>query len=97
VAGELGAVGEGLFEIGFDKGESGPPRRGYGGDVANACVMAARAGIAEGRHRAGRPALARRRSLGRRPRQRARHRGGCRRRRGRAALPRGAPGRMWEV
>ena len=43
--GELGAVGEGLFEIGLDKGETGPLRRGYGGDVANVCVMAARAGI----------------------------------------------------
>jgi 2-dehydro-3-deoxygluconokinase len=45
VAGELGAVGEGLFEIGLDKGDTGPLRRGYGGDVANVCVMAARAGI----------------------------------------------------
>ena len=45
MAGELGAVGEGLFEIGLDKGDSGPLRRGYGGDVANVCVMAARAGI----------------------------------------------------
>jgi 2-dehydro-3-deoxygluconokinase len=45
VAGELGAVGEGLFEIGLDKGDTGPLRRGYGGDVANVCVMATRAGI----------------------------------------------------
>lgn len=45
MAGELGAVGEGLFEIGLDKGDTGPLRRGYGGDVANVCVMAARAGI----------------------------------------------------
>ena len=45
MAGELGAVGEGLFEIGLDKGDNGPLRRGYGGDVANVCVMAARAGI----------------------------------------------------
>jgi 2-dehydro-3-deoxygluconokinase len=45
VEGELGAVGEGLFEIGLDKGDTGPLRRGYGGDVANVCVMAARAGI----------------------------------------------------
>jgi 2-dehydro-3-deoxygluconokinase len=45
VAGELGAVCEGLFEIGLDKGDTGPLRRGYGGDVANVCVMAARAGI----------------------------------------------------
>jgi 2-dehydro-3-deoxygluconokinase len=45
VAGVLGAVGEGLFEIGVDEGNEGPLRRGYGGDVANVCVMAARAGI----------------------------------------------------
>jgi 2-dehydro-3-deoxygluconokinase len=45
VAGGLGAVGEGLFEIGLDQGDEGPLRRGYGGDVANVCVMAARAGI----------------------------------------------------
>jgi 2-dehydro-3-deoxygluconokinase len=45
VAGGLGAVGEGLFEIGLDEGDEGPLRRGYGGDVANVCVMAARAGI----------------------------------------------------
>jgi 2-dehydro-3-deoxygluconokinase len=45
VAGELGAVGEGLFEIGLDQGSEGPLRRGYGGDVANVCVMAARAGM----------------------------------------------------
>ena len=45
MAGELGAVCEGLFEIGLDKGDTGPLRRGYGGDVANVCVMAARAGI----------------------------------------------------
>jgi len=45
VEGELGAVGEGLFEVGLDKGDTGPLRRGYGGDVANVCVMAARAGI----------------------------------------------------
>jgi 2-dehydro-3-deoxygluconokinase len=45
VAAVLGAVGEGLFEIGVDEGNEGPLRRGYGGDVANVCVMAARAGI----------------------------------------------------
>jgi 2-dehydro-3-deoxygluconokinase len=44
VRGALGAVGEGLFEIGVDEGGDGPLRRGYGGDVANVCVMAARAG-----------------------------------------------------
>ena len=41
----LGAVGEGLFEIGLDEGDAGPLRRGYGGDVANVCVMATRAGL----------------------------------------------------
>ena len=45
MAGKLGAVGEGLFEIGLDQGSEGPLRRGYGGDVANVCVMAARAGM----------------------------------------------------
>jgi 2-dehydro-3-deoxygluconokinase len=44
VRGALGAVGEGLFEIGLDEGEGAPLRRGYGGDVANVCVMAARTG-----------------------------------------------------
>jgi 2-dehydro-3-deoxygluconokinase len=44
VAGVVGAVGEGLFEIGIDEGAEGSLRRGYGGDVANVCVMAARAG-----------------------------------------------------
>jgi 2-dehydro-3-deoxygluconokinase len=41
----LGAVGEGLFELGLDEGHDGPLRRGYGGDAANVCVMAARAGL----------------------------------------------------
>lgn len=40
----IGAVGEGLFEIGLDEGGDAALRRGYGGDVANVCVMAARAG-----------------------------------------------------
>jgi 2-dehydro-3-deoxygluconokinase len=40
----LGAVGEGLFEVGLDEGGDGSLRRGYGGDVANVCVMARRAG-----------------------------------------------------
>lgn len=44
MAGELGAVGEGLFAMGLDKGDTGPLCRGYGGDVANLCVMA-QAGI----------------------------------------------------
>jgi 2-dehydro-3-deoxygluconokinase len=42
----LGAVGEGLFELGLDEDGDGAVRRGYGGDVANVCVMAARAGAA---------------------------------------------------
>ena len=45
MAGALGAIGEGLFEIGLNAGEDGPLRRGSGGDVANVCVMAARAGV----------------------------------------------------
>jgi 2-dehydro-3-deoxygluconokinase len=45
VAGALGAVGEGLFEVGLDERNGGTLRRGYGGDVANVCVMAARAGV----------------------------------------------------
>jgi 2-dehydro-3-deoxygluconokinase len=40
----LGAVGEGLFELGLDEDGDGSLRRGYGGDVANVGVMAARAG-----------------------------------------------------
>jgi 2-dehydro-3-deoxygluconokinase len=40
------AIGEGLFEIGFDAGAlDGPLRRGYGGDAANTAVMAARLGV----------------------------------------------------
>lgn len=42
--GALGAVGEGLFEIGLDEDGDARLRRGYGGDVANVCVMAARTG-----------------------------------------------------
>jgi 2-dehydro-3-deoxygluconokinase len=41
----IGAIGEGLFEVGIDPDDpSAPLRRGYGGDVANALVMAARMG-----------------------------------------------------
>jgi 2-dehydro-3-deoxygluconokinase len=41
----IGAIGEGLFEVGVDADDSSSPlRRGYGGDVANALVMAARMG-----------------------------------------------------
>lgn len=41
----IGAIGEGLFEVGVDvDGASAPLRRGYGGDVANALVMATRMG-----------------------------------------------------
>jgi 2-dehydro-3-deoxygluconokinase len=41
----IGAIGEGLFEVGIDPGDSSSPlRRGYGGDVANALVMASRMG-----------------------------------------------------
>ncbi len=43
----IGAIGEGLFEVGIDPDDSfSPLRRGYGGDVANALVMAARMGAA---------------------------------------------------
>ncbi len=43
----IGAIGEGLFEVGIDPDDpSAPLRRGYGGDVANALVMAARMGAA---------------------------------------------------
>jgi 2-dehydro-3-deoxygluconokinase len=41
----IGAIGEGLFEVGINPHDSSVPlRRGYGGDVANALVMAARMG-----------------------------------------------------
>jgi 2-dehydro-3-deoxygluconokinase len=42
----LGAVGEGLFELGVDEDAHSPEvRRGLGGDAANAAVMAARLGV----------------------------------------------------
>ena len=41
----IGAIGEGLFEVGIDANDAlSPLRRGYGGDAANALVMAARMG-----------------------------------------------------
>ena len=41
----IGAVGEGLFEVGLDACDPlSPLRRGYGGDAANTLVMAARMG-----------------------------------------------------
>jgi len=45
--GTVAAIGEGLFEIGLDSDAvDAPLRRGYGGDAANALVMASRAGAA---------------------------------------------------
>ncbi|MCC6830284.1 MAG: sugar kinase [Thermoleophilia bacterium] len=43
----LGAIGEGLLELGFpDTGDpAAPPAVGFGGDAANVCVMAARLGV----------------------------------------------------
>jgi 2-dehydro-3-deoxygluconokinase len=42
----IGALGEGLFELGLDADSpDAPPRRGYGGDAANTAVMAARLGV----------------------------------------------------
>ena len=38
------AVGEGLYELGLDD-EGAPPREGFGGDAANAAVMAALMGV----------------------------------------------------
>ena len=41
----IGAIGEGLFELGLDEDDvHGPVRRGYGGDAGNTAVMAARLG-----------------------------------------------------
>ena len=41
----IGAIGEGLYELGVDEGAVyAQPRRGYGGDAANTAVMAARLG-----------------------------------------------------
>ena len=57
----IGAVGEGLFELGIDEAApDGPPRAGYGGDAANAAVMAARLGGARLCGRVGDDALGRR-------------------------------------
>jgi 2-dehydro-3-deoxygluconokinase len=41
----LAALGEGLVELRADGGADGPLAVGFGGDAANACVMAARLGV----------------------------------------------------
>lgn len=57
----IGAVGEGLFELGIDEAAPDtPPRAGYGGDAANTAVMAARLGGARLCGRVGGDALGRR-------------------------------------
>jgi 2-dehydro-3-deoxygluconokinase len=45
-AGAIGAIGEGLVELGCEAGDAvGDLRCGFGGDVANTAVMAARTGV----------------------------------------------------
>ena len=54
----IGAIGEGLFELGIDESApDAPPRADYGGDAANTAVMAARLGGARLCGRVGRDAL----------------------------------------
>ena len=54
----IGAIGEGLYELGVDEGAVyAQPRRGYGGDAANTAVMAARLGGARLCGRVGDDAL----------------------------------------
>lgn len=56
----IGAVGEGLYELGVDEGAvAAPARGGYGGDVANTAVMAARLAPARLCGRVGDDALGR--------------------------------------
>lgn len=56
----IGTIGEGLYELGVDEGSvGGPPRQGFGGDVANTAVMAARLGEARLCGRVGDDALGR--------------------------------------
>ena len=57
----IGAIGEGLFELGIDEAAPDePPRADYGGDAANTAVMAARLGGARLCGRVGGDALGRR-------------------------------------
>ena len=54
----IGAIGEGLYELGVDEGAvDAQPRQGYGGDAANTAVMAARLGGARLCGRVGGDAL----------------------------------------
>lgn len=54
----IGTIGEGLYELGVDEAAfDAPPRGGYGGDVANTAVMAARLGGARLCGRVGADAL----------------------------------------
>ena len=56
----IGTIGEGLYELGVDEGNlDGPPRQGFGGDVANTAVMAAKLGKARLCARVGDDALGR--------------------------------------